>query len=446
MLIVLYVTSFMATVNENVTNTALVSIMADFGVTTESAQWLVTGYMIVVAIVVVFVGFFLQRFTIRQLFIAWELILISGSFVCMFAPNFQVLLAGRLFTAAGTGIAVPAAIDALVKIAPRERLATYMSISSSTVTLGPALAPVISGFIVVWLGWRAIFATPIILAVGTLVAGLFLVKPVSPTRHVKLDIVSLALAAVGLSFFVIGINTISINPKMGAVQIVVGVAVIAAFLVRQGHIPEPMLNMSPLKVKWFGAALIMPIITMMTFFALCMLLPLYMEAGAGISAFSAGALMLIPIFINATSSIVSGRVMDRRGVWPLLTVGFSCIMIGLAIMWRVSLTQMVWPVIALTALVFAGCAMPFASTQTAALGLLPDEESTQGVAMFSALIQVAGCVGPALLAGAYIAAPHIQGVSEAAAGLSSACLLALILAAVGLVISIAFSLTHKKQR
>lgn len=93
LLAVLFGAAFVASFNENIVNVALVAIMADFSVDTVTAQWLVTGYMMVSAVITAVIAFLMRRFTLRQSFFAGGVILAVGSALDFFAPNFGVLLA-----------------------------------------------------------------------------------------------------------------------------------------------------------------------------------------------------------------------------------------------------------------------------------------------------------------------------------------------------------------
>ena len=124
LLSVLFGAAFIAAFNENIINVGLMDIMAEFSIDSITAQWLVTGYMMVTAIVTAVVAFLLRRFTLRQVFFAGGVILAAGSAVDIVAPNLAILLVARLFQAIGTGIFIPTMMSpsqtAGLKQLPRE--------------------------------------------------------------------------------------------------------------------------------------------------------------------------------------------------------------------------------------------------------------------------------------------------------------------------------------
>lgn len=145
MLVVVYIGAFVASFNENIVNTGLVAIMSEFGVSSLTAQWLVTGYMVVTAVVVTFVGFLLKRYPVKLIFSFASAILLAGSVACALAPSFALLLIARLVASVGTGLFIPTMMTSVLALAPRPKLGTFLSIGGCMITFGPALAPVAGG-------------------------------------------------------------------------------------------------------------------------------------------------------------------------------------------------------------------------------------------------------------------------------------------------------------
>ena len=176
LLAVLYGSAFLAGFNENLVNMALLSIMGEYGVDSITAQWLVTGYMIVATIVVTCMAFFYRRFKLRTLFFSASALSFAGSILGFLAPNFTLLLIARLIQAIGTGIFIPMMMNTILAVTPKNKLGTFMSIGSCMITFGPAFAPVVCGGIVTALGWHNVFLVPAIAMAILAVLGFFFVK------------------------------------------------------------------------------------------------------------------------------------------------------------------------------------------------------------------------------------------------------------------------------
>lgn len=130
MLAVLYGSAFVAAFNENTVNVALVSIMANFSISATTAQWLVTGYMVITAIVVTATAFLSKRLRLRTLFLAASGFLIGGLALSLVTPAWPLFLGSRLLQAVGTGIFIPLMMSTVLVVAPKQKMGTYLSIGT----------------------------------------------------------------------------------------------------------------------------------------------------------------------------------------------------------------------------------------------------------------------------------------------------------------------------
>lgn len=115
--------AFLATFNETFLNVAFDPIMSDLGVDVNTVQWLTTGYLLVAAVFVPVANVLYRRFSTRNLFVAVTAIMVIGSVVGAIAPNFAVLLIGRLLQAIGTGLLTPIGMNITLAVSPAKSLA-----------------------------------------------------------------------------------------------------------------------------------------------------------------------------------------------------------------------------------------------------------------------------------------------------------------------------------
>ena len=450
MLAVLYGSAFVAAFNENTVNVALVSIMREFTIDANTAQWLVTGYMIVTAIVVTITAFLVKRLRLRTLFLAAACMLVFGLVAAMIAPVWPLFLAARLVQAIGTGISIPVMMSTVLAVAPRTKMGTYLSIGGCMITFGPAFAPVVSGIMVTTFGWRSIFLPPAVFIVILMVLGIVFIRNIAEPEPIKLDVLSVALSALGLFLFVYGLSLVMSDPAVAVSTAALGLCAITLFVRRQHRIPNPLLDLGPLRNHLFIPVCLLVVVAMMTTFSMSVLLPLYFEGALGTTAFVAGALLLAPIMVNAVTSLVGGRMMDKKGSWPLLFVGFATITAGqLGVCLLAPQLSLVGVLIA-SIVVYAGVGLVLSPSQTAGLQTLRPEESPHGVAILNTFIQVAASLGPSLFIGVLSA---VSGSAEAAGtstmmaqaeGFASAVAVATAIAAVGAVT--AFIYGRKRQK
>ena len=447
MLAVLYGVAFLAGFSENLMNMALVAIMDEFHVTSVTAQWLVTGYMIVSTVMVTLAAFLYRRIPLRKLFALAAALFTVGTVAGYLAPSFEVLLLARLVQSAGSGIFIPMMMNTVLAVTPKNKLGSYMAIGGCMITFGPALAPVICGGVVTALGWRFVFVVPlvalVILGIG---AALFLTN--LQNNAARLDVLSLALSAVGLTILSYGLAQVSLDAVSGAIALVVAVAVLALFVVRQFKAAHPLIDLTPMTQKSFWPATILVLVAMMSTFSTTVLLPLYLEGAMGLTAAIAGLVILVPVLVNAGVSLISGRLLDKHGEWPLLPLGFVFIAVGFAILGASASLMEVVAVIGGSLLVFICVGMTLTPAQTAGLRTLAPEMNPFGVCIMTTFVQMAACVGPALFTGLMSAGQDGALASGAAQNMAAAqgfSLAMWVAAAIGLV-AVVVAVVYSRQR
>lgn len=450
LLAVFYGCGFLAGFNENLVNMALVAIMGDFSIDAVAVQWLVTGYMIAVTVVVTCMAYLYRRLSMRTLFFAAAALSIAGSAGGFLAPNFPLLLVARLVQAVGTGVFIPLMMNVIVDRVPHGRLGTYLAIGSAMITIGPATAPIVTGFMVSDLGWRSVFLVPLAAAVALTVAGIFVVRGGREPERARFDLLSALLTAAGVTLLCVGLSEVTLRPAVGAAALVGAVLALGWFAWRQEHLARPLVSMEPLHHGTFWPAALLVMVTMMTYFSLSVMAPLYFEEAAGLAASAAGVLMVAPVLANATASVLSGRALDRWGEWPLLPTGLAIAVAGLGITIAGALAG---SVVATAGIFFGylGTGMVLSPAQTAGLRRLPDELDSHGVTLMSMAVQLSACLGPAAYVGimssatAAASAAGAPAAQASAEGFAGAMIAALVVAAAGLVTAVFYARFTKRR-
>ena len=450
LLSVLYGSAFIAGFNENLVNMALVSIMAEYGVDSVTAQWLVTGYMIVATVVVTCMAFLYRRFHVRTLFFGAAGLSIVGSAMGLVAPSFELLLVARLVQAVGTGIFIPLMMNTILVVTPKNKLGTYLSVGGCMITFGPAFAPVVCGALVTAFGWHSIFVVPIVAMAVLAVLGFFYMKNLE-THEAHLDVLSVLLSAVALTVLSFGLTQLTTDGVLAAAALVLAAAMVAVFVVRQLRCAHPLIDLAPMKNRAFWPALILVTIAMMSMFSMSVLLPLYFEGAAGMTAFAAGLVILVPVLANAGATLLGGRIMDKRGEWPLLPLGFGGIAIGFIALVAVAPQLSVPAVFVAMLVMYVAVGFIFSPSQTAGLRALPPRQNPFGVALMTTFVQIAACIGPSLYIGimssgqASAAAEGASAAQATADGFALAMVVAAAIGVVGFALSLAYARAARKR-
>src|SRR5699024_7543740 len=160
-MISLFIGAFFAVLNETLLNIAFSTLMQEFNITLPTLQWMATGFMLVMGIVIPITALLVQWFTTRQQYIGVLTIFTIGTTISAMAPNFTILLVGRLTLAVGTVLLMPIIFNVFLLLYPPLKRGKVMAIVGLVFMFALAIGPTLSGVVVEYLGWRYLFITVI---------------------------------------------------------------------------------------------------------------------------------------------------------------------------------------------------------------------------------------------------------------------------------------------
>jgi MFS transporter, DHA2 family, lincomycin resistance protein len=393
---------FVAILNETLLNVALSKIMADLGITPSTAQWLSTGYLLVIGVLIPVTAYLIQRFTTRSLFLGAMSLFTMGTFIAAISPGIEFLLIGRLLQAAGTGLLFPLLTNVVFSIVPFEKRGSAMGTIGIVITFAPAIGPTLSGIIVEHFSWRVLFYGVLPIALFVILFAYAKLKNVTETTNPKVDVVSLLFSTLGFGGIVYGFSSSgeghggwSSNDVL--IPISIGVVSLVLFTWRQLTISEPLLDLRTFKYNIFRMSTIIMMIVMMAMFSAMMLLPIFLQNALGYSPLEAGLIMLPGGIVMGIMSPITGRLFDKFGAKWLALIGLGLIANTL---WQFAFITLTTPYITImifNTLLMLGISMVMMPIMTNALNELPPPLYPHGTAIISTLQQVAGAVGTALL-------------------------------------------------
>lgn len=444
------IAGFIGLFSETALNMALGDLMMQFNINSATVQWLTTGYLLTLGILVPVSGLLLQWFTTRKLFMAALGFSIGGTLLAALAPTFEVLMVARVIQAIGTGLLLPLMFNTILVIYPVHRRGAIMGLMGLVIVSAPAIGPTISGLLIENLNWHWIFWISLPFLVFALVFGIVFMQNVSEITKPKIDVVSIILSTIGFGGIVYGFSSAGEEGWGSAIVVstlLVGVAALFLFVLRQLKMAQPMINMRVFKFPMFTLGLLSVFIAFMVILSTSILLPLYLQTGLGLAALIAGLVLLPGGLLNALMSPVTGRLFDKYGPRGLVTPGFILMMIMLWQFTNVTTETSIYWIIVLHTFLFIGISMVMMPAQTNGLNQLPRNLYPDGTALMNTLQQVSGAIGTAVaitimstsqesfLKDAAEPADPSSIAASLTAGIQNAFTFGLILAAVGLVIS-----------
>lgn len=400
MAFILMFSAFIGLFGETALNMALTNVMEQFSVKAPTAQWLTTGYLLILAILVPISALLMKWFTTRQLVISGLIISLAGAVLAAISPSFAVLETGRIVQAVGTGILMPVMTNVLLIIFPIHKRGVVMGIMGLVITLGPALGPTLSGVIISTLGWHYIFwISAVIYVVLTLFAAAIMVN-VSEITKPKIDVLSIVLSTFGFGGLIFALATMAeasfASPKVWA-PLLVGIVALALFGIRQNTMDKPMIHLGVFKYPMFTLGTAMMFLSILVILSTSILLPLYLKGSLLFSAAVAGLLLLPGNAVNVIMSPIIGTLFDKIGPKKLVIAGSIIVLIGNIIFAAaISATTPAWQIIIAFMVLFFGLTMVTIPSQTNGLNALPRELYADGSAAMNTLNQVAGAAGTAI--------------------------------------------------
>lgn len=398
-LISFLIAGFIGLFSETALNMALGELIQVFSIHSSTVQWLTTGYLLTLGILVPVSGLLLQWFSTRQLFIVSLIFSIIGILVAALAPSFAVLMFSRVIQAIGTGLLLPLMFNSILMIIPVNKRGATMGLIGLVIMFAPAVGPSISGLILEKLNWHWIFWSCLPFLILALVSGILYMQNVSTITKPKIDILSILLSSIGFGGIVYGFSSAGENGWGSAIvmtTIILGLAALILFSLRQLKMDKPMLDLRILKYPMFTLGLMVVFICFMVILSTMILLPLYLQTGLALTAFTAGVVLLPGGVLNGLMSPVTGRIFDKFGPRGLVIPGFAIMVIMLWIMSNVTIETPVIMVIVMHTILFIGISMVLMPAQTNGLNQLPKNLYPDGTALMNTLQQMSGAIGTAV--------------------------------------------------
>jgi EmrB/QacA subfamily drug resistance transporter len=386
--------------NQTVINVALPQIMSRLQIGAATAQWLSSGYMLAVGILIPVSAYLAKRFTYRQLFITAIALFTVGSLVCAVSLNFSVLLAGRLLQAAAGGILMPLAMNIFMLVFPLEKRGAVMGILGLGMVLAPAIGPTAGGYVIQYYNLDALFYAMAILAACILLASFFLFKFKNECAKVKLDMVGTVTSTIGFGFLLYGISEVG-TYGWGDLKVTacLAIAVIAltVFVLYELKKENPLLQMRVFRNFNFSYTTIVNMILNIALYGGMLLLPIYLQTVRELTPLDSGLLLLPGSLIMGIMGVFTGKLFDKFGIKPLALAGITIMSITTYMYSKLSMGTSHAEIMILYIIRSFGMSFVMMPINSAGLMTIKPELIPHATALQNTLKQIAGSVGTAVL-------------------------------------------------
>ncbi|MFE9555473.1 MFS transporter [Streptomyces sp. NPDC006703] len=429
---------FLISLDALIVTVALPDIGRGLGGGMSGLQWVVDGYTLIFAALMLSAGALSDRVGARQAYGGGLVLFGLASAACGIAPSLGVLVAARLVQGGAAALMMPASL-ALIRQGFPDQARRAWAIAVWTVggAVAVAAGPVLGGALTASVGWRWIFFVN--LPAGLLALALLARVPVSPRLPARLDLVGQVTAVIAMGALTYGViegGDQGFGRPLVVVSLVVAVVAAAVFLAAQAKGAHPMLPLALFRSRVVAVSLVIGFMLNAAYYGGVFVFSLYLQQERGQSALHAGVMFIPMTALVAVVNLASAKLAARFGPRVPMAAGQLIGMSGLLALLTVEPYTNVWVVATLMVPVGLGGALTMPALTAMLLDAVPADRAGTAGAVLNTGRQVGGAIAVAVF-GALL-----TGANTVLAGMRWS----VLLAAAGLVLTTLATLTLPRNR
>jgi len=400
--LVLALSNFMVVLDLTIANVSVPHIAGNLGITPDQGTWIITSYAVAEAICVPLTGWLAQRFGVVKMFI-WAMIGFGlFSVLCGLSMSLSMIVVCRIGQGLCGGPIMPMSQTLMLRVFPPERRARAMGLWAMTTLLGPAMGPIIGGYISDNWSWHWIFFINLPIAILCVFAAMALLRPVeTETSRVPID-------KVGLVLLIFWIGCLQIMLDLGrdhdwfADPLIITLTIMAvvgfiAFIIWELTEEHPIVDLRVFRHIGFSTGVLSLALCFGAYFSGIVVIPQWLQSSMGYTATMAGVLTAFTAMAALMSAPIAARMMGR--VDPRLMISGAVLWLGLMTFWRAHWTSSIdfWSMAAPQFI--QGFAMPFfmIPLTTLTLGSVRPDETASAAGLQNFLRTMALAIATSLV-------------------------------------------------
>jgi EmrB/QacA subfamily drug resistance transporter len=389
----------MVVLDTTVAVVAIPSLVAEFDASLATVQWVTTGYALALVAVMPTAAFYIGRIGGRATYLLALGVFTAGSLLAGTAWSIGSLIAFRVLQGLGGGLLNPVGMALALSAVPPERRGRMMSLVGLPVLIGPLTGPVLGGLLVDQVSWRWIFWINVPIGVLAVLAGRRLLPDTAGTR-IRLDVPGLLLLCPGVTLAVFGLTAAGERRGAAAIPpILLGVAMVAAFVLRALRIGHPLLRVRVLRHRSTAAGAATLALFAAAYFGSMLIAPVYVQIARGDGATLAGLIGIPQALATGLSLQVATRLTDRVRAPVVVRAGVASALAGMLLLAAVLGPDTPYPVFMAAGVVIGlGAGASILPTITAATMPVSGPEMPSATTLLNIGSQSAVAIGTATVA------------------------------------------------
>ena len=392
---------FMIMLDNTVVNVALPTIQEDLGIGVAELEWVVTGYALSFAVLMLTGGKVADMFGRRRVFLIGLAVFTLASLLCGLAGNAELLIAARVLQGVGAACMMPATLSIITATFPPRERGAALGIWAGVSAMALAIGPLVGGLITEHIGWNWIFFINVPIGLAGLVAARLIIPESKDTsKEQRLDLPGLVTS--GIALFALVYALIEANSKGWTSPLILGLFAVslvfgAAFVMLELHQRLPMFDMTLFRNPTFAGANTVALLVSLAMFGVFFFISLFMQNVLGYSAVRAGAAFLPMTVLIIVVAPFAGKASDRLGSRWLMTGGMTLVAICLLVFAQLQPDSSYLSLLPGMILGGLGMAITMTPMTAAALSSVPVDKAGVGSGMLNTFRQVGGSLGIAVM-------------------------------------------------
>ncbi|MFJ4651783.1 MDR family MFS transporter [Nocardia sp. NPDC088792] len=391
----------LALLDTTIVSVGIGSIAKSLGSPMASIQWIATGYLLAIALVMPLSSWAATRFGAKRMWMASVAMFIAGSALCGLAWSTTSLIVFRVLQGLGGGMIQPIGQTVLVKAVGRERLAKVIGMMLIPITFAPAVGPVLGGIILSGLGWRWMFLLNVPIGIVALILAGRMVpadrdREPAGTGGNRLDRLGFALLAPGLTGLLYGLTEVSGTggSRFGLPALVAGAVLVVGYGIHALRTRiTPVIDLRLFADRGFAVAAGNSFLQGAVLYSAMLLLPLYFQQVRHVDALHTGWLVLPQALATAIAGFLAGKVSDRFSARSMILAGLGLTLLGTVVFTQLGNDPAGWLITASLVLRGMGIGIVMVPGMAAVYSSLTPQQFAQAAGTINVLNRVGGAVG-----------------------------------------------------
>ena len=397
--------TFMAVLDGTVVNTGLPKIMASMGIGLDKVQWIITGYMLAMAVMLPTAGWLADRFGYKRLYFLGLFGFTFGSFLCSMSSNENMLIFSRIVQGLGAGTLQPLGMAIIAREFPIKQRGLALGFWGIAAAASISFGPTLGGFIIDNFSWQLIFGINIPIGILAMLFTIIIQSEYKhPTRR-SFDLVGfvsitifLPLTLYALSETTAATNSAGWHAPYILFCAAISIIALAVFITAELVAEDPIIDLRLLGNHNFGLANIMMVLFSLGMFGSTFLLPIYLQNSMGYTALQAGSVFIPVGIIQGFVAPLSGRISDKINPKIPVALGILLMAASFYLNSRLSYLTEIKSIMVSLYLRGFGMGLAFTAMNTISLIEIPREKMAQASGIANSVRQLGGSLGVAILA------------------------------------------------